>query len=80
MQVVHGKIQVIILCNLKDHQREFLREKILKGCFAVVVDTSDRLAEYYSGWMKAKRKSSEHGISYLMSVLPKKKESKKDIF
>lgn len=62
--------------TLRDSQREFLREKIIKGCFAVVVDRVEHLEMYYKEWMKIRRKDLDMSIGYLLSILPKEKKSK----
>ncbi len=64
------------LSTLSIIQREFLRTKILKGAFGVVVDCADLLAEIHSGWRKARRQSIGAGTAYLLSKLPKEKEDK----
>ena len=58
---------------LRMAQREFLKLKILKGCFACVVDSADNLAEQYDGWIKARHSSVDDSIFYLMNKLPRKK-------
>ena len=62
--------------NLSDAQREFLKEKILKGCFACVVDCEGRLRETYMKWRSYHDK--EDRITFLMNDLPKKRIVKDD--
>lgn len=64
------------LSTLRPQQREFLKAKILRGCFSCVVDSCEKLSELYSRWKKEKRRGPEYGISYLMGELPKDKISK----
>lgn len=66
------------ISTLRPAQREFLKEKIIKGCFACVVDGIERLKENYAQWRKAKRQSDEDAISYLLSVMPKDKSGRDD--
>lgn len=51
--------------TLSPVQYLFLTEKINQGCFAVVVDSADRLHEYYYTW-----KSSKNPPGYLMGLIP----------
>jgi len=51
--------------NLSELQYEFLKRKINQGCFAVVVDSSEILNDFYYTW-----KTSKNPQSYLLSVLP----------
>lgn len=55
------------LSDLKPHQRDFLLDKILKGCFAVCVDSPQRLALLYDRW---KLCPSAMGKSFLLRALP----------
>ena len=43
----------------------FLKTKIEQGCFAVVVDSADRLHEYYYTWLNGKNQQG-----YLTGLLP----------
>ncbi len=58
-----------------ERQSDFIIAKIRSGAFACVVDSVDRLAAVYSGWLRA-RSERNVGASFLMSVLPKKKGEK----
>lgn len=51
--------------NLSPGQYNFLLKKIEQGCFAVVVDSSERLNEFYYSWVGSKNKEA-----YLKSILP----------
>ena len=64
--------------TLRLAQKEFLKEKILKGCFACVVDSDALLKEYYSEW--SARDEFDDRVSYLFNLLPKKKEKTPDLF
>lgn len=66
--------------TLRPAQREFIKAKIFKGCFACVVDSKDRLHEVYFKWLELSRKDKETAIAYLLSDLPKKKEEPTDLF
>lgn len=46
-------------------QKEFLIEKIKKGAFGCVVDSSERLQQIHIGWL-----SSGRSIAYLLDQLP----------
>ena len=60
--------------TLKDNQRNFLREKIIKGSFACVVDSKDLLEKHYKSWNALiLDNEKDRAIAYLLSVLPKKK-------
>lgn len=67
----HGQVLWIELkakdrrSTLSPKQYEFLKAKIEQGCFAVVVDSSARLHEFYYSW-----KSSKNPSQYLISLLP----------
>lgn len=63
------------LSTLREGQREFLKQKILKGCFAVVVDCTTRLEQLYSGWVVLGR---DERIAYLLDQLPKKRKLVQD--
>lgn len=52
-------------CTLSLIQHKFLSEKISQGCFAVVVDSADRLHEYYYTWLNNKNPKA-----YLTGLLP----------
>ena len=57
-------------------QRKFLLKKIDYCAFAVVVDSAERLAEYWNGWRDVVMDGGLiNGRDYLRSVLPKKKKS-----
>jgi len=60
--------------SLKEHQRKFIHEKIIKGCFSCVVDSVECLEKTYQMWnlfmLDGERSQS---IAYLLSILPEKK-------
>lgn len=57
------------------NQRKFLLKKIQYCAFAVVVDSADRLMEYWDAWREAVANNGKlQARDYLMSVLPKRKE------
>ena len=58
--------------NLSVNQYEYLCSKIDQNCFAVVVDSSDILNEFYYSW-----KNSKNRQAYLKSVLPIPSEIRK---
>jgi hypothetical protein len=51
--------------NLSELQYEFLKNKISQGCFAVCVDSSEILNDFYYSWSNSKNPQA-----YLLSVLP----------
>lgn len=51
--------------TLKEHQRQFLIEKISKNAFAVCIDSVELLYGTYAGWLDAQNKKS-----YLLKLLP----------
>lgn len=51
--------------NLSELQYEFLKKKIEQNSFAVVVDSSEKLHEFYYTWLKSKNPQG-----YLLSILP----------
>lgn len=59
--------------NLSPAQYKFLSDKIEQGCFAVVVDSSSRLNDYYYTWLKSKNQKG-----YLVSILPVPSAIKKE--
>lgn len=60
--------------TLRDHQRHFLEQKIYQCCFAVCVDSADRLDQYYRGWSRLK--TPRERVDYLLDCLPKKRPTK----
>ena len=62
--------------NLSDSQREFLIEKVEQGCFAVVVDSRDRVERYWKQFCSLK--NLDERKSFLMECLPKKRTSRKN--
>ena len=60
--------------TLSDKQREFLLAKIQQNCFAVVVDSVERLAQYWKGYWSQRSESDRQ--SYLSSCLPKKRQER----
>ena len=61
--------------TLRDAQREFIRDKVLKGCFSCVVDSQQNLENIYTQWINLDR---EGGIAYLLSILPSNKKRPTD--
>lgn len=59
--------------TLRDSQREFLKEKILKSAFGCVIDRAEQLAEIYRQWCRLKRHGRDESIAYLLEQIPKKK-------
>lgn len=59
--------------TLKPHQRQFLKDKILRGCFAVVVDSKELLSQYYVKWNIIEDRDEK--IAFLLEILPKEKSS-----
>lgn len=55
--------------TLSELQRRFLTSKIHQNCFAVVVDSEKRLAQYWKGFCSLK--SPEQRVAYLLDCLPK---------
>lgn len=64
------------LNTLKDHQKEFIREKILKGSFSIVTDSAQRLKDIYTQWHSLKLIDNDKSIAYLLDKLPKKRKSR----
>lgn len=60
--------------TLKDHQRDFLIEKIKQNCFAVVVDSVEKLNQYFREFCKLKNLESRQ--TYLINCLPRKTASR----
>jgi hypothetical protein len=59
--------------NLSPGQYQFLLNKIEQGCFAVVVDSAERVSEFYYTWLKKKDRQG-----YLTSILPVPSAIKKE--
>lgn len=57
--------------NLKEHQRQFLLEKINKGAFAVCVDSVECLENIWGQFQAARRHSRQMGINLLLRHLPR---------
>lgn len=66
--------------SLRDHQRHFLYKKIYQNCFAVCVDSAERLDQYHRQYSKLK--TPQEKVTYLVDCLPKKrpKQLKEDLF
>lgn len=69
----------------KNHrQQEFIKKKIDSGCFACVVDSVDRLKNYFYEWISYRASDAmtdprgSHSKQYLHAMLPKRKRTKKD--
>lgn len=60
--------------TLKPAQRDFLEKKIQQNCFAVVVDSAERLSQYWKGYNSLK--SDQERQSYLLDCLPKQREGR----
>lgn len=58
--------------TLSELQRRFLEQKIEQNCFAVVVDTVDRLNQYWRGFCTLKTPTEKQ--KYLTDCLPKKSQ------
>ena len=56
---------------LSDKQREFLLTKVQQNCFAVVVDSVERLSQYWKGFWSLQLESDRQ--TYLLDCLPKKR-------
>lgn len=56
--------------TLSESQRLFLKQKIDQNCFSVVVDSADRLAQYWRGFRSLKTPLERR--NYLTDCLPKK--------
>lgn len=57
--------------TVSEAQREFLSQKIQQNCFAVVVDSAERLDQYWLGFWQ--QKSLQEKQNYLLDCLPKKR-------
>lgn len=57
--------------SLREAQRHFLEKKIQQNCFAVVVDSAERLAQYWKGYNSLK--SDQEKQAYLFDCLPKQR-------
>lgn len=68
------------ISTLKEHQKEFIRQKILKGCFAVVTDCKDDLAQKYHQWNLIQEHDKDSSVGYLLSVLPKCSSDNSELF
>lgn len=60
--------------TVSELQRRFLTLKIEQNCFAVVVDSADRLAQYWKGF--ASLKTEVERRAYLKDCLPKQVQRK----
>lgn len=58
--------------NVTFNQQQFLTRKIKRGCFAVVIDTSEQLVAYYNKWLELRVKDKKMATAYLIDCLPKK--------
>jgi len=68
------------LSTLRDNQREFLLEKINKGCFACVVDSAGSLSRLYQEWYMIYIEDKNQSIELLLNSLPKKRVSNDKLF
>ena len=64
--------------TLRLSQKEFLKQKIYKGCFACVVDSTERLSEIYSNWLDLFKKDRDLSIAYLLKQLPQRRKRATD--
>lgn len=65
--------------TIRLRQMQFLVRKIKAGCFAVVVDSPEILEEQYYQWFDlVMAKRIDEAKSYLLSVLPKKRQRADD--
>lgn len=71
--------------TLKEHQKEFLKHKILNNGFAVCADSSEYLDRAYREWLRIKSThiaKGLHGLQsgecqrFLLAQLPEKRQSK----
>lgn len=62
------------ISTLKPHQRKFLTDKIIKGCFACVVDEVELLQKNYQMW-NLFMLDGEHSQAkaFLLNILPSQK-------
>jgi len=63
-------------CTLSEVQRTFLTSKIEQGCFAVVVDSVERIGRYYRTFQS--KKTYHEKRLFLLDCLPKKRVKKDD--
>lgn len=56
------------ICRIE--QFNFLKEKIEKGSFGLVVSCDDQLSKIYFKWLDIKRNGGD-SISYLLGLLPR---------
>jgi len=61
---------------VSDGQRKFLRTKILKGCFALVVYDLDQMKKDYYKWNELYVIDKEKAVAYLLNLLPPEKVSR----
>lgn len=65
--------------TLKEHQRQFLIRKINTNCFAVCVDSAERLENFYKKWGDILiRHGRLKAQKYLINILPVKKSKDSD--
>lgn len=62
--------------TLREDQRSFLIMKIHQGCFAAVVDSRERLEQYWKGYHSLKTINEKK--SYLLDCLPNKRKKNSD--
>jgi hypothetical protein len=62
-------------CNVSESQRHFLEQKIEQNCFAVVIDSAQRLRQYWVGFCQ--RKNQDEKQKFLKECLPKTRPSLK---
>jgi len=64
-------------CNTSFSQYNFLKNKINRGCFAVVVDSAEKLDFYFYHWLSLRDSFKPvKAQEYLMGILPKSKKVK----
>ena len=61
-----------------ERQAEYLIDKIATHAFAVVVDSAEDLANWYSLWLRARDQSPGLAKSFLFDLLPRKPKRKLD--
>jgi hypothetical protein len=70
-----GKLSSFFRDN-NSKQRDFIIARIHAHCFAVVVDSVDRLATIYRQWVDFKKVDNECAKQYLLSTLPTRTKPK----
>jgi len=66
--------------TVSDAQLAFLTEKIKRGAFAVVTDSTEHLELAYMAWFDLREDNIRLGCEFLMDDLPKKRQRDNDLF